>query len=87
MTKLRQDEFRDLAICAFRYALGRRTYITSAVSDLIIKHGGDLSHFTRDLMIKEIKEALYQDRAGMDCDKENWIKLLNHLLGYPTDGN
>ncbi len=82
MIKIKQDDFRDLAICSFRYALGRRTYITSAISSLLIDYSSELSSFTRTLIIKEIKEALYQDTAGMKCDRESWINLLNCLISY-----
>lgn len=82
---IRDDDFQDLCVCAFRYGLGRRTYITSALSNLLIRHSDKLNKYTRILIVKEIKEAIYKSNAGMEMDEQCWIELLNCLIGYPNE--
>jgi len=61
-------------LCALKYSLGRRTYITGLVADFLM--GETLSKVCRDKMIRNIVEC---DDLGHDCDKEEWNKLLKHL--------
>ena len=65
-----------LYIAAFRYALGRSSYITSAISDIIRDNVDVLTDNTVKLMIKEIEEC---ENLGMDCDKEVWPYLSEFL--------
>lgn len=74
-----RDEFNTLAIYAFRYALGRRTYAVSEMCDLLIKNKDKLSEFTKQLMIKEIRQAKETQNIGMDCDCESWFNLICEL--------
>lgn len=69
----------DLIICSFRYALGRKTYITSSISDLLIKCKSQLNEQDRKLIIREIEEAIRNDRAGMQCDVVSWKKCALEL--------
>lgn len=66
-----------LYIAAFRYALGRSSYITAAISDIIRDNVDVLTYNTLNLMIKEIEEC---ENLGMDCDKEVWKNLEEFLL-------
>ena len=68
-------DFEDVMFCAFRYALGRKTYIVSTVAEILIKHGHELRSMTRGKIIKEILIAIDEDNIGMDCDKEIWISV------------
>lgn len=61
-------------LCALRYALGRKTYITGLVADFIIEQ--ELSKQCKKMMIKEIETC--KDK-GHKVDKESWDKLLKHL--------
>ena len=65
-----------LYIAAFRYALGRSSYITAAISDIIRDNIAVLTENTVKLMIKEIQEC---ENLGMDCDKEVWSHLSEFL--------
>ena len=62
-------------ICALRYALGRKTYVTGVVADYI-RARKTLSKKCVDAMIRDIEE---QEDYGMDCDKESWMRLLKNL--------
>ena len=78
MTKIdTQDRF--LIIGAFRYALGRSTYVTLETAQWLIKHWGEIDKNTQELVIRETMQALEEDRAGMDCDKTAWKMLLDYV--------
>ena len=79
--ELNMVEYNDLAFCAFRYALGRMTYITKTVSDILIKMNqkGLLTYWTKEQMIRELEDAIEHNKAGMDIDKQYWQALLTEL--------
>lgn len=65
-------------LCALRYAIGRRTYITGTVADYIISKIDVMSEKCRLLMVRDIKEA---GDLGDNCDADEWHKLLGKLEG------
>lgn len=67
-------DIEEIYICAVRYALGRKTYITGVVSDYMMKH--ELSEHCKEVMTRDIEGA---DGYGDLCDKKSWMKLLTHL--------
>lgn len=69
--------------CALRYALGRRTYIVSVVVDYIISAIPHMSEQCRRVMIKDIRECT---NYGDECDKEDWMRLLDELKGEEDGG-
>lgn len=78
---MNKKDLNTLYFCAFRYALGRMTYIVSTVTDILIRaaEDGTLDEMNRDLMAREIKRALDADKAGMLSDQVEWQKLLKVL--------
>jgi len=68
------SDLETIYICAVRYGLGRQTYITSLISDFIIKQ--KLSDKCKSIMIRSIKDC---KDLGADCDAKSWNKLLKHL--------
>lgn len=77
----RQDNFgtvseRTLLICAFRYALGRRTYVSSMLCEAITHAWPDLEVGHKLLFQREIRDAIERDMAGDACDVAGWQKLL-----------
>ncbi len=81
MIGLFQSDFNDLAICAFRYALGRKTYITSTISYLLAQNKDGLTKSTRAVICRDILRAIKTENAGHQCDIESWQKLYNCLSG------
>lgn len=68
---------KDLEViynCAVRYGLGSKTYITALISDYLLNR--KLSQQCISVMIESIEEC---EDYGDDCDKDNWMKLLNYL--------
>jgi len=68
----------DTILAAFRYALGRQTYIVSSVVEDILKNWDNIDNNLKNLIKKEIEEAIEQNRAGMECDIKEWKKILNY---------
>lgn len=48
----------DMVIYAFRYALGRRSYEVSTVSEYLRANWHRFSDHTKSLILKEIREAI-----------------------------
>jgi hypothetical protein len=70
-----------LLFCAFRYALGRRTYVVGTIASIIAANWKNLSVDQRQSYQKEIREAIAHNRAGMDMDVMEWEKLLDLKSG------
>ena len=65
---------------AFRYALGRKTYVTSLVSKYIRNNWNLLLQTDQDLIFKELKITLEKnDNLGMEIDKQEWLELYNWI--------
>ena len=79
MIKIRNDELGDLIICAFRYALGRKTYITNTIAELIIKYKDELSTSDTEVIKRDIKRAFDMNNYGMEMDKKEWQRVLEAL--------
>lgn len=69
-------DFDDIVFYAFRYALGRKTYATYLVSKYLQLHWDELKEHTRELIQKDIREAIESGNAGMKMDEKEWGKLL-----------
>ena len=71
-------DYEHIIISAERYALGRMTYIVELTVNYILKEieNNKLSESCLDVIRKDIKEAR---NYGMDCDKKQWLKLLDRI--------
>lgn len=69
---------------AFRYALGRTTYVVSEVVEILIEQWDNLSHYTQLLIISEIKDAIDSNNAGHEMDKSKWMEVYN-LQSMPNE--
>ena len=78
MQVTKRDE-EDIWISAVRYGLGRKTYITSVISDFMQSKVHDMSPRCREVMRRDIKQCA---DYGHECDKKVWMKLLNKLNKY-----
>ncbi|WP_088256952.1 hypothetical protein [Fimbriiglobus ruber] len=66
----------EIVFYAFRYCLGRQTYAVSTCADYLVARWGELQERDRELIVKEIRKALAEGRAGAACDVESWEKVL-----------
>lgn len=65
-----------LVLCAFRYCLGRRTYIVSTCVDFLLANWDQLDNNTKTLILGETVDALDKGNAGDQCDIDCWNKLV-----------
>ena len=75
----------DLRFLAFRYALGRMSYITHEVADNLIEHWDELDPFAQSRIQKEIADAIDAGLAGAQVDVEQWRRVLDHAQGDDND--
>ena len=76
-----QIDFTDvnqdiLMFCAFRYALGRKTYVVGAIVDILEANWGHMHPSRRSMFKKEIREAIDNDLAGAFFDVHDWERIL-----------
>ena len=71
-------DYEHIVISAVRYALGRMTYIVEITANYILQEIEDdkLSDRCLDLIASDIRNA---NDYGMECDKQQWLKLLNRI--------
>ena len=62
-------------IAAFRYTLGRQTYAVGCITKVLIDLVPELKRSDKNLIFKEIHEAIDAGRAGMDFDVKEWEKV------------
>jgi len=67
-----------IAICAFRYALGRMTYVVDHVADWLIANRELLSAHDRALIVNEIEEARRMMRSGLPLSNR-WVVVLEAM--------
>lgn len=72
-------EIQDLMVYAFRYALGRKTYVTIAMSDILMKYKDKLSQDSKDLICRDIQYAIDVNNYGMPMDKDIWEIVKSEL--------
>lgn len=73
------NEFNTLAVCSFRYALGRMTYMPSLICEILTMNKEFLTPPTKELICREILDAIEHKRAGWDCDVSVWLTLYGML--------
>lgn len=80
-------DYSTIIFCAFRYALGRRTYIVSTVANFIRDNLQYIQTKDIKLMIKEIEEKnmthshrdMEYNELGDPCDINVWLGLQRRL--------
>lgn len=71
-----------MLLSAERYALGRRTYIVQWTCEFIANNLHLITKKDKQVMIRDIKwqgERDFDNPYGDECDKQEWLKLLQIL--------
>lgn len=66
----------DILFYAFRYALGRSTYVVTDVCSSLTENWNNLSDHDKLVIHKEINDAIVSNRYGMEQDRKNWENIL-----------
>ena len=74
--KIQCDRDVIVLLCAFRYALGRSTYIVIDIVCEIEDNWNNIPIHTKNLIQSEIKSAIDENRSGMECDRMAWQRIL-----------
>jgi len=73
----KSDEDYMLIIFAMRYTLGRQSYAVGVVTDYLLKIADCVDPKFKEAVIKEVKEAIENGRAGDEMiDVPLWKKVL-----------
>ena len=90
MSKLTDDDFGTLAICAIRYCHGRQTYMPDLVRSIVRPHLKELSDRDLGVMIDDCDYQEHMHLYGDErIDKPGWIKWREELIAERkrrTDG-
>lgn len=70
------EDISMMLVSAERYALGRRTYIVGWTCEIIKKNMHLLSDKDKAVMIRDLENPI---SYGDECDKYEWMLLLNEL--------
>ena len=66
----------EIVVYAFRYALGRMTYVVKDVSDYLIDNWHRFEKQTKERIISDIQDAIKKGEAGMEMDVKMWERIL-----------
>jgi hypothetical protein len=67
-----------ILICAFRYALGRRTYVVGVIVEEIHRLWNSLSENDCELIVREILEHKKKfGNLGHECDEKEWMSVVD----------
>ena len=66
-------------LCAFRYALGRATYMPSLIAEELERNWQEFEPWQREQILGDIDHAVKHDMAGMDCDKKMWSSFASRV--------
>jgi hypothetical protein len=69
----------ELVHAAFRYYLGRRTISACAFAGDLAEAAPALEKNTREMIVKEIKQAQEREALGDTCDIEAWEECLKTM--------
>ncbi len=69
-----------MVIAAFRYCLGRRSYIVSSCVDWLIQWWDQFHENDRKIILEETRDAINKGYAGDACDIDSWERLLRHAI-------
>jgi len=83
--KIESNSDAIILICAFRYALGRMTYVVEMVVDFIIENWDSLYKSDKDLIVREIQHEKERSNLGHDCDVKQWNRILTLYVNENLD--
>ena len=69
-------ERKQVFTMAFRYALGRKTYVVFDMVRIITRNWSGFRDDEKEMFKKEIKAKIDSGGAGMQMDVEEWKKIL-----------
>lgn len=81
--ELSPKESHWFCIAAFRYCLGRSTYIVSDMTNWLENNWLSLLPQTQDIIKRDIYDALRLELGGDDVSKKEWHRFLEWAIKNP----
>lgn len=83
---LRDNDLWVLLLCSLRYAMGRASYVTGEVANLVWRYRNHLTQPQRAQIAGEIRTAVREAHngggfLGMKMDEAEWVRLADRLEG------
>ena len=83
-------EFEMMPVCAFRYCLGRQTYVVGECVEWLMRIWDELSPQSQFIIKRDLNEEIVRDDSarennshyrplGADYDRAEWLKLRDHI--------
>ncbi len=74
-------EDESILICAFRYCLGRRSYVVAECDGWIRNHWPTMGVHARSIILADLKTAIEDETRilGMEQDRKIWVLLYEDL--------
>lgn len=73
-----------MVLAAFRYCMGRTSYIVGSCVDWLIAYWKEIDANTKKIILEETVESLNKGHAGDRCDVEQWKRLVDYGMDkYP----
>lgn len=69
-------DFEMMLLSAFRYSLGRTTYMSGVCVEWLTKYWDIMPYNYKEQIHRDITHAIEVGMAGHDCDIAEWKKLL-----------
>ena len=86
--KLENTDDHLMAIAAFRYCLGRQSYIVGSCLDWLYATWDQFDNNTRFVIVRDTREAITTGSAGSDLiDKPGWEKFAKWAFETLTDAH
>ncbi len=73
--EIKRNDLRVLMICAFRYSLGRKTYMPGLVTELIRNNSKIFNKQDWKVFLEDIEFHRNFNNLGDDCDVATWNKF------------
>lgn len=78
-------ELKDIVICALRYAIGRKTYITGEICEYIIKHPELIDKRVKEVMLRGLGDINNYYDENDNIDRPQFILLKIFLENWEVD--
>lgn len=69
------DDLKDIVICALRYSIGRKTYVTGEVCDYIKNHPELIDKRVKDVMLRDLGDIDRYYDTNNNIDRPEFICL------------
>lgn len=79
-------ELQDIVLCALRYAIGRKTYVTSEVCEFIMKHPNLIDDRVKTVMLRDLEDLdRYYKKDDIDYLPFDILRKWLNLIDVDTE--